>query len=127
MTKPSNFIMNSDYLSLAQKSNSEFTVIFAPESFPSGSSSVRTQDITVPSTKGAIDEILMSRNNGDYRVGGSITIDSNSPFMAFDVYRANPSTLRVRLWVHPTGSGSYSMPMQTLKIRVSSFLPPNVF
>ena len=127
MTKPSNFIMNSDYLSLTQKDNSEFTVIFAPESFPAGQGTTRTQDITVSSLKGAIDEVMISLNGGDYRVGSGITLDSNSPFLTFYVYRVNPTTLRVRLWVYPPGSGSYSMPLQTLKIHVSSFFPPNVF
>ena len=126
MTKPSNFIMNSDYLSLAQKNTTETTIVFAQEHFEPGSYD-RTQDITVPAIAGAIDEIMISRNGGDYKLGNSLVVTPNSPSLGFTIYRPNPSTLRIVLHTFNSQSGGYSMPTQTLKIRVSSFLPPNVF
>jgi hypothetical protein len=127
MTKPSNFIANSDYLSLAQKSNTDFTVVFPAENFPPGAREIRTHDITVPSIKGAIDEVMISRNGSDYYLGNSLTVSANSPSLTFYIYRPSPNTLRVRLLTSNSSQSGYSMPMQTLKIRVSSFLPPNVF
>lgn len=127
MTKPSNFIANSDYLSLAQKSTTEFTVVFPQEHFNPGSSYDRNQDINIPSIKGAIDEIMISVNGSEYYLGNYININSNSPSLDFYVYRPSPDVLRVRLHTHNVDSGGYDMPTQTLKIRASSYLPPNVF
>lgn len=127
MTKPSSFIANSDYLSLAQKSTTEFTVIFPPEHFPGGYGYDRTQDITVPSVKGAIDEIMISINGSDYYLGNYLNMESRSPSLSFYVYRPSPDTMRVRLHTHNSDPNGYDMPMQTIKVRASSYLPPNVF
>ena len=127
MTKPSNFIANSDYLSLAQKSTTEFTVVFPQEHFPGGYSYDRTQDITVPSINGAIDEIMISHNGSDYYLGNYLVIESNSPSLSFYVYRPAPDKLRVRLHTYNSAIGGYDMPTQTIKVRASSYLPPNVF
>jgi hypothetical protein len=127
MTKPSNFIVNSDYLSLAQKSNTDFTVVFPAETFQPGAREIRTHDITVPSINGAIDEIMISRNDGDYMIGNYLVVEGNSPSLSFYIFRPSPNTLRVRLFTSNSSPNGYSMPMQTIKVRVSSFLPPNIF
>lgn len=127
MTKPNNFITNSDYLSLAQNNTTEFTVVFPQEHFPEGYTYDRTQDITVPSIKGAIDEFMISLNGSDYYLGGYLVVESNSPSLSFYVYRPSPDTLRVRLHTFNSVIGGYDMPMQTVKVRASSYLPPNVF
>ena len=127
MTKPNNFIANSDYLSLAQKNTTEFTVVFPQEHFNPGYSFDRTQDITVPSIKGAIDEFMISLNGSDYYLGGYLVVDGNQPSLDIYIYRPSPNTLRVRLHVFTSLIGGYDMPMQTVKVRVSSYLPPNVF
>ena len=127
MTKPSQFIANSDYLSLAQKSTTEFTVVFPQETFPVGQTSIRTHDITVPSINGAIDEIMISQNGSDYYLGNLLVVAVNSPSLSFYVYRPSPNTLRVRLCSSNNIAGGYTMPTQTIKVRASSYLPPNVF
>ena len=127
MTKPSQFIANSDYLSLAQKSTTEFTVVFPQETLPEGQTSIRTHDITVSSVTGAVDEIMISRNNSDYYLGNLLVVNANSPSLSFYVYRSSPDTLQVRLCSYNSTAGGYAMPTQTIKVRVSSYLPPNVF
>lgn len=126
MTKPSNFNLNSDYLSLAQVSNNEFTAFFLQELFPEGQAVDRYQDFTIQATQGAIDSVMISLNNADYKLGSYLRI-SSVPALSISVYRTSPNTLRVRLHEFNNQTGGYSMPLQTVKIKVSSFKPPNVF
>ena len=127
MTKPNNFIMNSDYLSLAQTGSAEFTAYFPSETFQAGTPYTRTQDFTVQSQRGAVDMFLISLNGGDYNLGAKYEISRNSPFLNILIYRTNPSTIRVQLHEFTSQTGGYTMPMQTVKFKVSSFKPPNVF
>ena len=126
--KPSNFIANSDYLCLAQKNNSEFTAIFPPETFSGPTTAYdRHIDFKVPSIKGAIDEIMISYNGSEYLLGASIWTGTVTPAgLGIIVSRISPDTIRVNLHI-AVYVASYSMPMQTYKVRVSSFLPPNIF
>ena len=118
--------MNTDYLSLAQKNTTEFTVVFPQEHFNPGNYE-RTHDITVPTIKGAIDEAMISLNGSDYYLGNALHVESNSPSLGFGVYRPAPNTIRVRLVTSNSQTGGWTMPTQTLRVRVSSYLPPNVF
>lgn len=127
MTKPNNFILNSDYLSLAQTNKAEFTAYFPAEHFDPGYPFDRTQDFTVPYTPGAIDMYLISINGSDYMLGAMVTVQVNSPALAFIVSRINSKTLRVRLHEANWRTGGYDMPAQTIKVKVVSFKPPNVF
>lgn len=127
MTKPNDFILNSDYLSLAQTSTEEFTATFPAETFPAGTPYDRTQDFRVKSTPGAIDMILTSLNGGNYTLGAYITISSGSPTLTIFISRINSTTMRVRLHEYTNQSGGYSMPTQSIKIKLASFNPPNVF
>lgn len=124
MTKASDFIMNTDFLALAQTGTAEFTAVFPAETMPAGQSFSRTRDFTLKSVNGAIDRILISRNNGNFTVGASLTI-LTTPALSVFVYRPNASTLRIRLYGY--ASSAYSMPAQTIKVKISSFRPPNVF
>lgn len=124
MTKPNEFILNTDYLALAQTNRAEFTAVFPQETFNAGQAYTRTRDFICQATNGAIERVLISRNNKDYMVGSKLTI-SEQPTLWVSVYRLNKSTIRVRL--HEYSSNSYTMPLQTIKIKITSFRPPNVF
>lgn len=126
MTKPNDFILNTDYLALAQVSTSEFTAVFPAETFAGGQANDRTRDFTLRATAGAIDRIMISHNGGAYTLGNSLTI-SIMPTVIIYVYRPDASTLRIRLHEYTSSSGGYSMPTQTIQVKVSSFRPPNVF
>lgn len=135
MTKPSDFILNSDYLSLAQTGSKEITAYFPAETFPAGYQYTRTQDFTVEPSKGAIDMFLISLNGADYVLGASL-IDSligtdwqgqsHDYNLEFLVIRTNPTTIQVQLHEYNTSPNGYSMPTQTVKVKVSSFKAPNV-
>lgn len=128
MTKPSDFFMNTDYLPLAETAKNEFTAYFGPETL--SGEITRTADFNVKPTKGAIDRMLISRNGGPYRVGDSVWAQlesgQNTANISFWVYRPNASTIRVRYRAY-TSSPSFSVPAQTIKVKIASFEPPNVF
>ena len=124
MTKASDFIMNTDFLALAQTGTAEFTAYFPSATFTPGQPYEQSQDFSLETTNGAIDRILISRNGGAYTVGNSLNISTNSALSIF-VFRPNSSTLRVRLYGY--SSSEYTMPAQTIKVKISSFRPPNVF
>ena len=127
--KPSDFIMNTDYLALAQSGKFEFTATFPSETFAHGNSYSRERDFSVPSTKGAIDRVLISQNGGNYVIGNYYLIPYNSitDTVSITVFRVNANTLRVRLYAHVGGSSDFVMPAQTIKVKISCFQPPNVF
>ena len=130
MTKPSDFIMNTDYLTLAQSGKYGFTATFPSETFAPGNSYTRTRDFSVPSIKGALDRVLISQNGGNYVIGSYYLIpydDNVLKSVSITVFRANSSTVRVRLFVHVGGGENFVMPAQTIKVKISCFQPPNVF
>ena len=133
MTKPSKFIMNSDYVSLAQTDTDEFTAYFPPEHFNAGSQNTRTRDFTVSSSQGAIDMFMISLNGSDYTLGASVlahSIGQGDPpyyYLDFLVLRTGPSTIQVQLHEACYYTGGFDMPMQTVKVKVASFKPPNLF
>lgn len=133
MTKPSNFIMNSDYVSLAQTSTDEFTAYFPPEHFDAGYQNTRTRDFTVASSQGAIDLFMISLNGSDFLLGASLIVNQigqgDPPYydLEFVVMRTGPSTIQVQLHEACYYTGGFDMPMQTVKVKVASFKPPNIF
>lgn len=127
--KVSNFIANSDFLSLAQKNNTEFTMTFPQETFAGPTRSYdRYLDFNIPAIQGAIDEVMISYNGAEYTLGASIWTGTVNPAgLGIVVSRISPNTVRVNLHISVYNVNSYNMPTQTLKVRISSYLPPNVF
>ena len=128
--------MNSDYLSLAQTSSDELLAVFPQEHFDAGYQNTRTRDFTVNTSKGAIDMFMISLNGSDYVLGASlldqsIGIDWQGQtcqnYLEFLAIRTAPSTIQVQLHEYSSQPGGYDMPMQTVKVKVSSFKPPNIF
>lgn len=127
MTKPNDFILNSDYLALAQTSTSDLTAYFGAETFSPGQAYDRTQDFVVPEAPASVDMCLISLNDGNYTLGSHYVISSNQPILHITVYRLNATTLRVKLHEFNSQAGGYYMPTQKVKIKVASFKPPNIF
>lgn len=127
MTKPSDFTMNSDYVSLAQTASTELTAYFPAEHFNAGQQITRTRDFTVSPSQGSVDMFLISLNGDDYTLGAKLVSSVMNPLLQFRVYRVNQNTIRVNLHEYNNTSGGFDMPMQTVKIKVSSFKPPNIF
>ena len=127
MTKPSDFILNSDYLALAQSGRNEFTANFPAQTHPGGYAYDTDRDFQIASIPGAIDRVLMSRNGSDYMLGSFLVVDDPSGAdVSIKVYRPNSSTVRVRMHVF-SNQTSYTVSAQTVKVKIASFQPPNVF
>lgn len=138
MTKPSDFIFNSDYLALAETSRNKFFVSIPPMSytqyqgwdFPISYS----VDLNCQATTGAIDQFQLEYNGntfyGDQIIYPAYEISSGvySNNWTLSVFRKNANQITVMVYFFPqaevTGT---TTPQITLNISVCSFKPPNVF
>ena len=128
MTAPNKFIMNTDYLSIAQSGKYSYTYIRNGGTIPAYGQIVEHQDFTVPAQKGSIDQIMVSLNGGNLKIGSRFGFDVDSASGFLSVYRTNASTLRVELWINNlNGGSSVSFPLLNFTIKGLTFLPPNIF
>lgn len=126
---PSKFTMNSDYLSIAQTGKYEYTYVGAPETVPAGGQIIRSIDFTTPSQKGAIDQIMIKRDSGNFRLGQVLynSINSNAG-VSLTVYRTSPTTIHAEYVINNmSGSSQITTPAIVFTIKINTFKPPNVF
>ena len=124
MTRPSNFILNSDYLALAQyDKNSAFVTV--PSGSISGYSAYYiTRDFTVPSSSNSLDRFYVSLDQNTWRLG-HYTRDINanlSEVILVSRTGKNKITVAVVLLGMPNESWS----AHNIYVRVCSFKPPNI-
>lgn len=129
MTKPNLFIINSDYLSIAQTSRHTYTYIVPAGTIPAGGQTTQSTDFSIPEQKGAIDHVMVKLDNGNYTLGQRFTVDFNANSGAtLSAYRTSPNTLHAEVVVsNLAGASPVNYPMMTFTIKVSSFKPPNIF
>lgn len=130
--KPSDFILNSDYLSIAQTQRKTYDVYFGGGSLLVNGDTYQTVDFNTPPQQGAIDRILIQKDGGNWFFGSYMTLtpswDGTNQVVGFiGVSRPNKNTLRVEFYLQNYGSGTSTYPSMTFKIKVSTFRPPNVF
>ena len=65
--KPSDFILNSDYLSIAQTSSNTYNVTVGAGSLTLNGHSVQNFDFNTKAQTGTIDRILISKDGGSFR------------------------------------------------------------
>ena len=125
MTKPNTFIMNTDYMSIAQTDKYTHTYTVNGGTVPAYGQLITHTDFTVPSQKGAIDRIFVSVNDGPLKLGtrcGFLNIGY------VDFYRIAPNTLRAELVIsNGMGSTPITYPLLKFVIKGVMFRPPNVF
>lgn len=128
MTKPSNFILNSDYLSIAQTSSNTFTAYFGGGTLPGNYGyTEQGRDFTIGSQKGSIDRILISKDGGRYQVCSYMNLSPSETIFGFvRVNRTSSSNVRVQFVLENYSPDSASYPSMTFTIRISSFKPPNI-
>ena len=120
MTKPSDFIKNSDYLSLANYD----TVRTFSGTIPAGSSVLdQSFDFTLPESLGTIDRTLISIGGKNY-ITKNLYIYPTNDFGIMQVYRVNATTIRVRVYLY---GNSGARPATPFSITLASFRPPNLF
>lgn len=126
--KPNDFTMNSDYLSIAQIGKYNFELTIQSTTIP-GNDQIKSEvEFGANSQKGAIDQIMICANNGEFRIGNrySYTININASINLF-VYRKNQSTVAVTYLINNISSSSVVVPTTKFKIKITSFKPPTTF
>ena len=142
MTKPSDFIFSSDYLTIAQVNKTEpQTVFFPARQFPTESGTVKPfsveYELYSPATPGAIDRIQMVYNGTTYCCSQfyrppDITVTGGVPWISeswvFSVYRKDEKTLVARGdFIPPSSSGTPpTVPALTFTVSAVTFKAPNV-
>lgn len=141
MTKPSNFILNTDYLSIAEIGRlSPYTTSFASQTFPTSGGVAQAfsleQEIPFTAMTGAIDRFyiqyggvwhsasqILNPGGYDYAISG------NRQSWFLHIYRKNANTIVARCDYTPPSQYQTipSTPTLTFKISAVSFAPPNVF
>lgn len=132
MTRPSDFILNSDYLSIAQTGRSEYTATFGGGTLQPGGSPgdyiVQHADFTIQSEPGSIDRIMISTNNGDFYIGSQTSFEAAPlAYGSLDVYRISKNIVRADMIVANSSDYVNTFPPMSFRIKVTSFRPPNVF
>lgn len=126
MTKPNNFQLNSDYLSLGLTGTVDRTINVPAGSLQNGGY-VWSTNIPVPAQNGAIDTVQLTFN-GETMCGTAFYINPSGIAAEVDVYRSNASTLTltVRFYGITGDNTSGAWPAFSLGLHVDSFKPPNV-
>ena len=132
--KPSNFTLNSDYLSIAQVDRHTYNVVVGGGNRVPGGYTEQNFDFTTASQQGSVDRILIDKDGSGYRLGSYMTLiptwsgDYDNNVIGFiQVFRTSSTNLRAQLVLENAGSGTSTYPAMTFQIKVSSFKPPNVF
>lgn len=138
MTKPSDFIFNSDYLALAETGRSELFVAIPPMAYNQNlGRDVATSysvDLNCPATTGAIDEFQITYNgdtfysdqifNTSYEISQGVWSSS----WILKIYRKNSKQISILVWYFPqAGTSGGTTPPISINISVCSFRPPNLF
>lgn len=131
--KPNEFIMNTDYLSIAQIDTNSYLITVGAGTLQPNSSTTQNFDFTIPARQGAIDRVLIKKDSQDYLVGSYMRFYiGNDPasliYGYLTVYHSSKTNLRAELilW-NPDLNNALSYPNMAFRIRVATFHPPNVF
>lgn len=137
---PNRFILNSDYMSLAQASNYEANIVL-PTGQATSYVGLIDKDIPLPTVKGAMARYLVSYETTVYNMDTgqtetrTVTIPTTGVFWIYSLAgtpswqvflsRKDANTLNVYAIVRTsTASGTY--PSVTFKLNVSYMYPPNL-
>ena len=140
--RPNRFILNTDYMSLAQAGYHQFNVVMPAGTTDASSTASISKDIRLPSVKGAIPRYLVSYETSvyDMETGVSsmrlVTIPSQGSFRLWTTIMGYPSwtiilsrkdneTLNVYAVVQ-TMNPNQNFDSITFKLRISYMYPPNV-
>lgn len=126
--KPSDFILNSDYLSIAQVGSNTYDVTVGAGTLVGQGYTEQNFDFATRAQAGASDRILISKDGGRYYLGSYRQIEPATNIYGFvHVFRTSANNIRVQMVLENYSAESRSYPAMTFKVKVSSFRPPNVF
>lgn len=120
MTKPSDFIVSTDYLSIAEFDARTFNLTIPAGPVPYE----HTFDFTAPKQYGTIDRIQLTIN-GVTAIGSTISVSLGDTYGIIQVYRTSATNVQVYVYIYgPSGGGS--IPTSTVSIKLNNFRPPNI-
>ena len=125
MTAPNKFIMNTDYLSIAQTGENTITLIKNGGTVPARGQIIEENDFTIPAEKGAIERLFVSINDGDFKLG---SVADSPTGGGLGLYRVSQNTIRAEFVVNNLFNPSpFTYPLTKFVIKIVRFKPPNVF
>lgn len=132
MMRPNDFKLNSDYLSIAQTGRIEHTFTFAGGTLePNGQAGFYTDqkiNLNITTEPGAIDRFMIKVGNNDFYVGSQSSLHpATGIYGFFDLHRINKSTMQAQLVLENFSTTTASYPLLTIRVKITSFRPPNVF
>ena len=140
--RPNRFILNTDYMSLAQASYHQFNVVMPTGTTDASATAAVSKDIRLPSVKGAIPRYLVSYETSVYDMESGtssmkvVTIPSQGSFRLWTTAMGFPSwtiilsrkdneTLNIYAIVQ-TMNPNEQYDSITFKLRISYMYPPNI-
>lgn len=127
--KPSDFVLNSDYLSIAQIDSNTYSLTVNSGSIAGQGGSVeRDYDFIARAQAGAVDRVLIKKDTGRYYVGSYRALNPATDIYGFiSVYRTSSTNIRAQVVLENYSASTATYPSMTFSIKVTSFAPPNVF
>ena len=126
--RPSDFILNSDYLSIAQVSSNTYTVTVGGGTLVAQGFTEQNFDFKIRTAEGASDRVMISKDGGRYYLGSYRQIEPATDVVGFvHVYRTSGNNIRTQVVLENYSASTVTYPAMTFSIKVSSFLAPNVF
>ena len=127
MTKPSDFKINTDYLSLAQVGTATYTVNITADTLAAGADTVQTSDFSTTSQNGLFDRVAIKKDSDDYLYGAKIHLEPATDLEGYlQVFRTSATNLRAEFVLENTGASSASYPAMSFTIKIVSFKLPNM-
>lgn len=125
---PDDFIMNSDYLSIAQVDSKTYTASFEGGTLQGDNDYVeKVLNFTTRAQQGSVDRILISKGGDPYELASLLQLNPNGQIFGFiEVYRTSRTNLRVQMVLENYDTSAETYPAMTFKIKISSFKAPNV-
>lgn len=138
-SRPNRFILNSDYMSMAQAGNHEVDIVL-PAGTTVGTTGTTERSVVLPTVKGAVPRYLLSYQTTVYDmesqttvnrtitvpINGAIKIWSSNGYPTYDVYisRLDANTMQAYAVV-TTLNANQHFDSLTFRLRVSYMYPPN--
>lgn len=132
MTRPSDFTLNSDYLSIAQTGRHSFSFLVTGATIQPGEYVDHIYTFTVPAVAGAIDRVMVQvEGDNKYYINyyQYLSLVSNNVEVGvgyINIYRSGPNTIKILHYMSNVSAGPISYDSFTVNVKITSFKPPNV-
>lgn len=125
--KASQFLLNTDYLSLAQVDKSDYTVNVNAGTLAAGANTVQNFDFTTSTQDGLLDRAIIKKDNDEFMYGAKMHLEPVTDVVGdIQVFRTSATNLRVEFMLENTGASSASYPAMDFVVKIVSFKLPNM-